>query len=53
MLWICATTFLGTAVGQTPIRYRHGEITIIDRDGLVAAACECYQIDHERLRRLL
>jgi CRP-like cAMP-binding protein len=35
------------------IRYQHGRITLIDREGLEAAACECYQIDHERLLRLL
>jgi CRP-like cAMP-binding protein len=33
------------------IRYRHGQIAITDRDGLEAAACECYRIDQE-LRRL-
>jgi CRP-like cAMP-binding protein len=27
------------------IRYHHGEITILDRDALVASACECYGID--------
>jgi len=30
------------------IRYHHGQITIRDRDGLQATACECYRIDHER-----
>jgi CRP-like cAMP-binding protein len=35
------------------IRYHHGQITIVDRDGLEAAACECYRMDHERLQRLL
>jgi CRP-like cAMP-binding protein len=35
------------------IRYQHGRITLIDREGLEASACECYQIDHERLLRLL
>ncbi len=35
------------------IRYHHGRITIIDHDGLVATACECYEIDHDRLGRLL
>lgn len=34
------------------IRYRHGQIAISDRDGLEAAACECYRIDREQLRRL-
>jgi CRP-like cAMP-binding protein len=35
------------------IRYHHGRITIIDREGLEAAACECYRIDHDRFLRLL
>ena len=35
------------------IRNHRGEVTIVDRDGLEAAACECYRIDHERLQRLL
>jgi CRP-like cAMP-binding protein len=34
------------------IRYRHGQIAITDREGLEAAACECYRIDREQLRRL-
>jgi len=32
------------------IDYRHGRITIIDHHGLAALACECYAIDHARLR---
>jgi DNA-binding FadR family transcriptional regulator len=35
------------------IRCHHGQVTIVDRDSLEAAACECYRIDHERLQRLL
>jgi CRP-like cAMP-binding protein len=35
------------------IRNTRGRVTIGDRDGLEAAACECYRIDHERLARLL
>jgi CRP-like cAMP-binding protein len=30
------------------VRNHRGEVTIVDRDGLEAAACECYRIDHER-----
>jgi CRP-like cAMP-binding protein len=30
------------------IRYRRGEITIIDRAGLQKTACECYRLDRQR-----
>jgi CRP-like cAMP-binding protein len=35
------------------IRSRRGEITIIDRAGLKKTACECYDLDKQRLQRLL
>jgi len=35
------------------IRYHRGELTIVDREGLEASACECYQLDHARFERLL
>ena len=35
------------------IQNHRGAVTIVDREGLEAAACECYRIDHERLMRQL
>ncbi len=35
------------------IRYRRGVVSIVDRPGLEAAACECYQIVREEFDRLL
>src|SRR3954463_15881407 len=32
------------------IRLRQGKVTIIDRDGLEGAACECYALDRDRLK---
>jgi CRP-like cAMP-binding protein len=29
------------------IHYHHGRLTIVDREGLEATACECYRIDHD------
>ena len=35
------------------INYTHGMITILDRAGLEAAACECYQVAREQFDGLL
>lgn len=35
------------------LRYRRGEITIIDRVGLEQTACECYRLDKHRVDRQL
>jgi CRP-like cAMP-binding protein len=35
------------------IRYHHGHLTIVDREGLEATACECYRNDHALFMRLL
>jgi len=34
------------------IQYHRGQLTIVDREGLEETACECYQLDHDRLGRL-
>jgi CRP-like cAMP-binding protein len=47
------TTTAGDLQRSGLIRYHHGQLTIIDHDGLEASACECYRIDHEQLDRLL
>jgi len=35
------------------IRYRRGHITVTDRDGLEARACECYAVARKEMSRLL
>ena len=35
------------------IRYSRGNIVILDRDGLMANACECYRILHDELQHFL
>jgi hypothetical protein len=35
------------------IRYRRGVVSIVDRERLEAAACECYTIVRDEFRRLL
>ena len=46
------TTTAGDLQRSGLIRYHHGQLTITDRDGLEASACECYRIDHDQLDRL-
>jgi CRP-like cAMP-binding protein len=47
------TTTAGELQRSGLISYRQREITICDREGLEALACECFQADHNRLNRLL
>ena len=47
------TTTAGDLQRSGLIRYHHGQITIIDREGLEATACECYRLDRDRFDRLL
>ncbi len=35
------------------IKNAHGAITIVDRDGLEQAACECYEVAREQFAGLL
>ena len=35
------------------IRYRRGDITVLDRRGLKDAACGCYKADRESYDRIL
>ncbi|MGZ3510200.1 MAG: Crp/Fnr family transcriptional regulator [Vulcanimicrobiaceae bacterium] len=47
------TIAAGTLQQAGFIRYAHGTITILDRDGLENAACECYEVAHEQFGGLL
>lgn len=47
------TTSLGELDRSGLIDNGRGRVTITDRQGLEAVACECYQLDHSRLERLL
>jgi hypothetical protein len=35
------------------IRYRRGEVTILDRDGLQGASCGCYEADKATYARMM
>jgi CRP-like cAMP-binding protein len=47
------TTAAGELQRSGMIRYRRGEVTIVNRESLADSACECYRADHERFARLV
>ena len=47
------TTSLGELDRSGLINNGRGHVTITDREGLEATACECYGLDHSRLEKLL
>ena len=46
------TAIAGTLQQAELVRYRRDEVTVLDRRGLEAAACECYRIVRNRCERL-
>lgn len=47
------TTAAGTLQQAGLIAYRRGRVVVLDRAGLEAAACECYQVVRGEFARLL
>jgi CRP-like cAMP-binding protein len=46
------TVVAGTLQKAGLIRYRHGRVTIVDRESLEAASCECYRTATDLLKRV-
>jgi CRP-like cAMP-binding protein len=56
MLGMCRvgiTTAASALQRDGVIKYRRGEITVLDRGGLEAAACSCYEADRQTYAELL
>ena len=47
------TVAVGTLKAAGLIHNTHGQVTILDRQGLEAACCECYRTVRNEYRRLL
>ena len=47
------TAIAGELQRSELIRYQRGQVTIVDRAGLEAAACECYRVDRARFEQRL
>jgi CRP-like cAMP-binding protein len=47
------TKAAGSLQRQTLIRYRRGDMTVLDRRGLRAASCGCYKADRDTYDRIL
>lgn len=45
------TIVAGTLQNAGLIRYRRGHVTVVDREGLEGASCECYQTATTLLRK--
>ena len=46
------TVVAGTLQKAGLIKYRHGSVTIVDREHLEAASCECYRAATDLLKRV-
>ena len=47
------TVAVGTLKAAGLIHHTHGQVTILDRQGLEAASCECYRTVREEYQRLV
>ena len=53
-VWRCTATVAAGALRRAGlIRYSRGVVTVLDRRGLEAASCECYQMIRDQFARLL
>ena len=50
---VSITTAAGTLQRDGLIKYQHGELTVVDRDGLQARVCDCYGADQAAYAKVL